>query len=79
MIAEPITWTTTHGDQVTIWRSSDYNDDARMRWYYRVRARNGRIVEHGQGYTRCTNAVHAALRHHPRIVDGEPRYELWSS
>lgn len=61
----PATWVTTHGDVVTVWEASP--DD----WRWHVTARNGEVVEHGEGHTREADAVRAALRHHPRVpADG---------
>lgn len=80
---DEITWETTHGDRVTVYPDhlrTPLADAARgqFEWRWHVKARNNRIVGQGEGHPRCVNAIRAALRHHPRIVDGEPRYELWS-
>lgn len=68
MSAEPITWTTTHGDTVEVYLSDQpegHTDDA---WRYRVRAANNKVVEQGsESYTRRRTAVTAAERHHPRV------------
>lgn len=66
-------WYTTHGDAVEVY-ASEIGDGTAERPFdygfrYRVRARNGRIVEVGsEGYTRRHTAVRAALRHHPRAA-----------
>jgi hypothetical protein len=65
-------WTTNRGDIVEIY-ASEIGDGTLAHpleygWRYRVRSRNGRIVEIGsEGFTRRHGAVRAALRHHPRI------------
>ena len=69
---EPITWTTTHGDTVEVWRSLQIHADGLdVRnvevWYWHVIARNGRIVGQGEGHSRKHAAVKAAERHHPRL------------
>jgi hypothetical protein len=60
-------WTTTHGDVVEVWRvpRADRVED----WRWHVQARNGEIVEQGEGYTRKESACAAAKRHHPYILD----------
>ena len=75
MSAEPVTWTTQHGDVVEVYRLSRLGHydcpescpDVTFRW--RVRAANNRIVESGEGHTRRAAAVKAAERHHPRQVE----------
>jgi hypothetical protein len=68
---EPVTWLTTHGDKVTVYghlvsESTNWGGQV-WDWRWHVQARNNRIVEQGEGHPRKSNAVRAALRHHPRV------------
>lgn len=57
------TWRTRHGDTVEVYRAEDG-------YRYRVKARNGEIVEQGsEPYTTVYAAAEAAARHHPVIDD----------
>lgn len=72
MTPQDVEWVTTHGDSVEVYGTEIGNGTLQhpLEWgfRYRVRARNGRIVEVGsEGYTRRHAAVKAALRHHPRL------------
>lgn len=69
---DEVTWQTNHGDKVVVWRSLQVHavgldvTDVEV-WYWHVVARNGRVLEQGEGHTRRREAVTAALRHHSRV------------
>lgn len=64
-------WVTTHGDTVELFAGGQLSR-RRHRFRYRVRARNGRVVETGsEGYVELHAAFEAATRHHP-IVEEVP-------
>ena len=58
-------WQTTGNDRVHVY------EDTAGEWRWQVRAANGEIVEQGEGYVRRSDAVTAALRHHPEVESGE--------
>jgi len=65
------TWTTTHGDTVTVYptiRLGDIRDMGKVfGWRWRVQATNGEILESGEQHPRRRNARVAAVRHHPPL------------
>ncbi|TFV90414.1 hypothetical protein [Blastococcus sp. CT_GayMR16] len=63
-VPDPITWTTTGGDVVTVWEARPGD------WRWHVTATNHEVGDHGEGHTRKEGAVEAALRHHPHVDDG---------
>lgn len=63
-------WETAHGDLVTVWQAAPLGSP--MDWHWHVQAKNGEIVEGGEGYPRRSLAREAALRHHPVYRDGRP-------
>jgi hypothetical protein len=66
------TWTTAHGDTVTVWQAAPPGRLLNWRWH--VHAANGEIVGQGQGHTRRRNARAAAMRHHPPVGGPPSRY-----
>lgn len=60
------TWTTNHGDTVTVWNAAGLGK--LMDWHWRVQARNGEIVGGGEGHPRRSSAREAAMRHHPPVA-----------
>lgn len=68
-----VTWTTTAGDHVEVYRQplTCYREGCTVQhraFRYRIQAANGEIVEQGsESYTRRSAAIEAALRHHPRV------------
>lgn len=66
MSGHEVTWTTSHGDEVEVWRAGRVRADDTDVWRWRVRAANGEIVGSGEGHPRVEDAIAAAERHHPR-------------
>lgn len=64
-VGDPMSWSTSHGDLVTVWEASPGD------WRWHVQAANHEVVEQGEGHPRRITAVKAALRHHPRVEGQE--------
>ena len=64
------TWTTTHGDTVTVWLASRPGELMDWRWHVQDSG-NHEVVGHGEGHTRRSAAREAAMRHHPPVASEE--------
>lgn len=58
-----ITWRTSMGDTVTVFRTVD----GQFAWH--VQAANGEVVGQGESHPHRADAIAAAERHHPRIEE----------
>lgn len=63
-------WRTALGDLVEVWQAGELGRPVDWRWH--VQARNGEILEQGEGHTRRRNARVAAMRYHPPVYPGTP-------
>lgn len=62
--ATDITWPTDEGRTVTVFSGIGHDD--KPRWYFHVKAANGRVVTTGgQGYRTRRSAIRAARRMFP--------------
>jgi hypothetical protein len=61
-------WLTNRGDLVEVFPRIGIRG---RRWYWHcASARNGKLLEWGEGYVNRQDCVRAAERHHPRLEDG---------